>query len=125
MAVFAAALLAPAAAQAAGSPTMKPGNLLVSGSDYRGAEISPGVTVLPPGCTTGCVTANAGGTYPYVFNNDLVDGSFGVTSPIFLYQLTPSGSQVTQTEVPTSQLVTSFSSKSELALNQSTTGRKV
>ncbi len=124
VAVIAAALLAPAAAQAAGS-TLKPGNLLVSGSVYHPADIQPGVTVLPPGCTSGCATANTSGDYPYVFNNDSVDGSFGVTSPIFLYQLTPSGSQVSQTEVPTKELVTSFSSKSEEALNLSTSGRKV
>ena len=32
-----------------------------------------------------------GDDYPYVFNNDTVDGSFGVTSPIILDELTPSG----------------------------------
>ena len=104
---------------------LRPGNLLVSGSDYRGADITPGQTVLPPGCTTGCVTATADGTYPFVFNNALVDPSFGVTSPIFLYQLTQDGSFVSRTEVPTNELVTSFSSKSELALNDSTSGRAV
>ena len=73
------------------------------------------------------------GTYPYVFNNDLVDGSFGITSKIFLDQLTPTGSLVNSLEVPNSsqngvpptkdQMVTSFSSKSELALNLSTDGQ--
>ena len=70
------------------------------------------------------------GTYPTVFNNDLVDGSFGITSKIFLDQLTPSGSPINSLEVPNSaqrgigagadQMVTSFSSKSEIALNLST-----
>ena len=88
---------------------------------------------LPPGCTTGCVAAVADGTYPTVFNNDLVDSSFGVTSHVFLDQLTPAGTPVSSLEVPNSsqngvpptkdQLVTSFSSKSELALNLSTDGR--
>ena len=76
----------------AGYRGLVPGNLLVSGSTYRTAPgIVAGKTVLPPGCTSGCVTATANGTYPQVFNNALVDGSFGITSPIFLDQLTPSG----------------------------------
>jgi hypothetical protein len=60
-----------------------------------------------------------------VFNNDIADASFGVTSPIMLWQLDPSGNVVSRTEVPTHELVTSFSSKSELALNLSTSGRAV
>src|SRR5450755_143401 len=81
-------------------------------------------TQLPPGCTAGnCVTATADGAYPFVFDNDLVDSSFGVTSPIVLTEITPSGSPVARFKVPTDELVTSFSSKSELALNDSTTGR--
>ena len=82
-----------------------------------------------------CGTAVANGDYPYVFNNDSVDGSFGVTSPITLNQLTTSGTPVSTIEVPNSsesgitpssdQMVTSFSSKSELALNLSTDGRYV
>ena len=60
-----------------------------------------------------------------MFNNDLVDGSFGVTSPVFLDQITPSGRLVSTLRVPDASqhgggLVTSFSSKSELALNLST-----
>ena len=120
---------APASALAHGRDEggqLRPGNLLVSGSVYRGADIQPGVTQLPPGCTTAnCVTANSDGAYPYVFNNDVVDGSFGVTSPIFLDQLTTSGQLVSRIKVPTRDLVTSFSSKSELALNVSTSGRTV
>ena len=56
--------------------------------DARGVDLVPGVTVLPPGCTRGCAVASDDGTYPRVFNNDLVDGSFGVTSRVFLDQLT-------------------------------------
>jgi hypothetical protein len=128
-AMLAAASVAPAAALAHDSghrDALRPGNLLVSGSVYREADIQPGVTELPPGCTAGnCGTATSDGAYPYVFNNDTVDGSFGVTSPLFLDQLTPDGKLVSRIKVPTDELVTSFSSKSEGALNQSITGRSV
>jgi hypothetical protein len=46
------------------------------------------VTQLPPGCSTGCVTATATGAYPQVWNNVLADPSFGVTSRVYLDQLT-------------------------------------
>ena len=90
-----------------GSPRLDPGNLLVSTSQYREADIQPGVTVLPPGCTSGCATATADGAYPYVFNNDIVDPSFGVAAPIVLDQFTPTGHLLSQLPVPTGQLVTS------------------
>ena len=109
-----------------------PGNLLVSGSVYVGRPglLQPGVTVLPPDCTSGCVTAISDGAYPQVFNNVLADPSFGVTSPAFLAQLTPSGRLVSILRVPAGigrgdYMTTSFSSKSELALNLSTSGRQV
>jgi hypothetical protein len=116
---------------------LRPGNLLVSGSSYDLSPdiLVPGVTVLPPGCTSGCVTATNDGAYPQVFNNALVDGSFGLTTPIVLDQLTPSGRLVSRMQVPDGlargddpagdHAVTSFSSKSELALNLSTDGRYV
>jgi hypothetical protein len=142
-AVLASAMAVPAQAEPGFSPPfhgptfLRPGNLLVSTSFYDANHdiIVPGVTQLPPGCTgSNCVTAVADGQYPYVFNNAAVDASFGVTSEIMLDQLTPSGSFVNSLEVPNSsqpwarhgaQLVTSFSSKSELALNLSTDGRYV
>src|SRR6516162_5016660 len=87
---------------AAGAPpahaddlVLQPGNLLVSRSVYDNNPNN--VTVgesLPPGCestSTPCVFATNDGSYPYVWNNNLVDGSFGVTAKIFLDQLTPSG----------------------------------
>ena len=115
---------------------LMPGNLLVSSSVYEeDSALKAGMTQLPTGCATECVTANAGGAYPEVWNNDLVDGNFGVTSKIMLDQLTPYGSLVSSLEVPNSstrelrpgadQMVTSFSSKSELSLNLSTNGRNV
>ena len=113
-----------------------PGNLVVSRSVYTGTPglLQPGVTVLPPGCTTGCATATSDGTYPQVWNNDLADASFGITSPVFLDQITPSGHLINTLRVPDGSggdggrgdlLATSFSSKSELALNLSTSGRNL
>ncbi len=116
----------------------RPGNLLVSRAVYDNNpnNVVAGVTQLPPGCTgSSCATATAGGAYPEVFNNDLVDASFGITSQLFLDQMTRSGRWISSLEVPNSsqhrvrpgsdQMVTSFSSKSEVALNLSTDGRFV
>ena len=119
-----------------GGDGFRPGNLVVSRSVYDNdsANVQVGET-LPPGCTSGCAAATTDGSYPFVFNNDLADASFGVTSKIFLDQLTPAGTLVRSLEVPNStmrgvpprkdQMVTSFSSKSELALNLSTSGREL
>jgi len=120
-----------------GDNRFHPGNLVVSRSVYVGSPTT--VTVgdtLPPGCVAQtvnipliaggttpvavtCSTAIADGTYPAVFNNDTSDGSFGVTSPIFLDQMTPHGELMNSIAIDPTQLVTSFSSKSELALNLS------
>src|SRR5271156_308514 len=111
-----------------------PGNLVVSRSVYdnKAGNVQVG-TILPPNCaaTTGGCSASTGapndGTYPAVWNDVLYDPSFGITSKIFLDQLTPFGLPLGSLEVPNSsqrgigsesdQLVTSFSSKSEIALN--------
>jgi hypothetical protein len=113
------------------------GNLVVSRSVYdnNAANVTIGAA-LPPNCasTVGpCAPAINNGVYPFVFNNDTIDASFGITSKIFLDQITPSGSLLNSLEVPNSslnnvhtgsnQLVTSFSSKSEMALNLSTDGK--
>src|SRR5262249_51526957 len=68
-----------------------------------------------------------------VWDNDQVDSSFGITSPIFLDQVTPSGQLVNTLAVPDGtgpskngdHIVTSFSSKSEMALNLSTSGKQL
>jgi hypothetical protein len=117
-----------------------PGNLVVSRSVYDNnpANVKVG-TILPPNCAStqgGCAASTgaiANGAYPFVFNNDLYDASFGITSRIFLDQLTPDGRVIDSLEVPNSldrginsksdQLVTSFSSKSEIALHLSTDRR--
>ena len=91
-----------------------PGNLVVSRSVYMGTAST--VTVgqpLPPNCpaTAACSKpATNDGSYPNVFNNAAADGSFGVTSPIFLDQLTPEGTRINSMTVPTSLLVTSLPS---------------
>ena len=128
----------PASAQAFGDPFpyFLPGNLVVSRSIYdnNANNIAVG-TQLPPNCakTVGpCAPATFNGTYPFVFNNVIPDPAFGVTSRIFLDQITPFGFLLNTLEVPNSllrdvhtgsnQLVTSFSSKSEMALHLSTDG---
>jgi hypothetical protein len=117
---------------------IQPGNLLVSRVVYDNNPINivAGVTLLPPNCVgSACVKATASGAYPGVWNNALVDGSFGITSKIVLDQPTQSGRLVSSLEVPNSsqpritpnsdQMVGSFSSKSEVALNLSTDNRFV
>ena len=118
-----------------------PNNLVVSRSVY---DNKPGNVkigeILPPNCaltTGGCATgpgAQYDGTYPTVFNNDLYDASFGITSRIYLDQISLKGKLINSLEVPnstektltsTDHLVTSFSSKSELALNLSTNGEQL
>jgi len=69
--------------------------------------------------------AAANGSYPGVWANETPDPSFGVTSSIFLDQMTPDGVLVNSLEIDTAHIVTSFSSKSELALNLSTDRTKV
>lgn len=121
----------------------KNNTLVLSRSVYAGnaSTVTPGQT-LPPGCVAGtvtlpllgggtttvkvkCATATTDGTYPTVFNNDTADGSFGITSPIFLDNLRTNGERIGTLAVPSDLIVTSFSSKSELALNRSQDGRSI
>jgi hypothetical protein len=130
-----------------------PGSLVVSRSVYEGkaSTVTIGET-LPLGCQGGLtgltvdVPLTAGGTTPVtvpcgiatdngeypnlhddhnVWNNANSDGSFGVTSPIFLDDITTDGWVLGTLPVPTDRIVTSFSSKSELALNRSIDGRSI
>jgi len=127
--------------------------LVVSRSVYQGtaSTVTIGET-LPLGCQGGltgltvdvpntsggtdaiavpCGVASDNGEYPNlldnhnVWNNAGSDGSFGVTSPIFLDYLTPDGVAIGTHAIPTDRIVTSFSSKSELALNRSVDGHSV
>jgi hypothetical protein len=124
-------------------------SLVLSRSVYEGtAETVTIGQTLPPGCVAGnvniplikggnasvavtCATAVDNGEYPNlldnhnVWNNNGADGSFGVTSPIFLDNLTTDGHWLGTLDIPTDVLVTSFSSKSELALNRSTDGKSI
>ncbi len=118
-------------------PVFFPGNLVLSRSVYdnQASNVTVG-EALPPDCapsTGGCVTAAYNGTYPEVFNNAPIDGSFGITSKIYLDQITPFGWTIGSLEVPNNlehgigpssdQLVTSFSSKSEMGLHLSLDGK--
>jgi uncharacterized protein (TIGR03437 family) len=114
------------------------GNLVLSRTVYTGDRSTVAVgQALPPVCPASANIASPGacagkasdnGAYAAtdsannIFNNNTIDGSFGVTSPIFLEQLTPAGVTVNSFAVPSNMVVTSFSSKSELALNLSTDG---
>jgi uncharacterized protein (TIGR03437 family) len=114
-------------------PGFNSGNLVVSRSVYTGDAntVSIGQS-LPPVCPATAETAKTGqcaakatanGAYPGVWANDGADGSFGITSPIFLDQLNPTtGTLVNTLPIPTNMVITSFSSKSELAVNLSTDG---
>src|SRR5277367_3153012 len=55
----------------------------------------------------------------YVCNNANTDPNFGVSSPIVLWNLSTDGDLLGALHVPGNEIVTSFSSKSELALNRS------
>jgi hypothetical protein len=118
--------------------------LVLSRSVYAGfpSLLVPGVTLLPPGCVAGtvdvpliaggttpvavtCSTPIADGTFPSVFNNAAADSHFGITSPIYLDNLTTDGRLLDTLAIPTDQIVTSFSSKSELAINRSVDGRSI
>ena len=122
----------------------KPNSLVLTRSVYTGTAslLVPGVTVLPPGCVAltanvaliaggttpvavTCSTPTNDGTYPGVFYNSAADGHFGITSPIFLDNLATDGHLLGVLPIPTDQIVTSFSSKSELALHLSTDGKSV
>jgi len=119
-------------------------SLVLSRSVYAGTPslLVPGVTVLPPGCVAGtvnvpliaggttpvsvtCTTPTTDATYPTVFNNGAADSHFGITSPIFLDNITTDGHLLDTLPIPTDQIVTSFSSKSELAVNLSTDGKSI
>jgi len=95
--------------------------LVISSSTYdrtQGAVsfLAPGSKL--PGTKTTSATAVSDGNYVTVWNNESVDGSFGVTSPIELSDVDAlSGRVLHSGVVPTDQVVTSFPSKSELGLH--------
>jgi hypothetical protein len=133
----------------------QPDSLVVSRSVYVGtaSTVTIGET-LPLGCAGGpngstvvnvptttpgtstpvtvtCGIASDNGEFPNlldshnVWNNSGSDGSFGVTSPIFLDNITTDGRLLGSLPIPSDKIVTSFSSKSELALNRSIDGESI
>ncbi len=131
------ALLLPTLAVHAQTAGLQPNNIVVSRSVYdnNAGNVTVG-QILPPNCaqtTAGCPAgtgATANGVYPFIFNNVLYDPNFGITSRIYLDQISLLGAPIDSIEVPNSDvsgngkhLVTSFSSKSELGLHLSTDNR--
>jgi hypothetical protein len=91
-------------------------SLLVTTTTYEDvgqvAGLVAGMTAIPGG------VANSNGDLNTVWNNSSVDGQFGVTSPLTLEDLSATSAKLLASEtLPTSQFVTSFSSKSELGLS--------
>jgi hypothetical protein len=146
--VAAIAMLSTTAVPVWAGGVFSPNNLVVSRSVYTGSASTVAVgQTLPPGCVAQtvpvplispppplpattpvkvtCAAAIANGVYPNVFNNNTVDGSFGVTSPIYLDQLTTAGAFLNSLAIDSTQIDTSFSSKSELALNKSLDGLSI
>ena len=106
------------------------GALFVTSSHYVGQAGTVAVGQALP--NSAGVAAIANGSYPFVFSNDTVDANFGVTAPIDLSAFLTRGAAGTGVSVgpllgtvdltALSGVSTSFSSKSELALNVSTDG---
>ena len=100
---------------------LQPGSLIISSSNYEswtGAVASLAVGTPLANTNTATIPAVSDNNYVTVWDNDTVDGSFGVTSPIYLTAVEPhSGRVLNRLRVPSSAVVTSFSSKSELALH--------
>jgi hypothetical protein len=70
-----------------------PGNLVVSRSVYDNNANNVKIgALLPVNCADTecpCAAAINNGAYPFVFNNVIPDAAFGITSKIFLDQITP------------------------------------
>jgi hypothetical protein len=120
-----------------------PNTLVLMRSVYVGdvSTVIIGET-LPPNCVNGnvsvpligkgnvsvgvsCGVATADGTFPSVFYNASSDASFGITSPILIDNLNTNGHVLSTLAIPTDQIVTSFSSKSELAVHLSIDGKSL
>jgi hypothetical protein len=102
-------------------PQIRHNSVVISSSTYdrtQGAISS--LTIGTPLANTKSATAAAvaGNNYVSTWNNASVDGSYGVTSPILLTDISAITSFVLHTiPVPADEVVTSFSSKSELGLH--------
>src|ERR1700733_10462980 len=119
--------------------SVTPGEVLPPGCLNTGTITSPNpATVNVPTLTGGtlalqvsCGYSSDNGEAPNlkdshnVWNNASTDPSFGVSSPIVLWNLSAYGELLGTLPVPSNEIVTSFSSKSELALNRSADGRSL
>ncbi len=98
-----------------------PNSLVISSSIYdrtQGAVASLAVGTTLANSATATTSATSGNNYLTVWDNETPDASFGVTSLIQLMDIDPSSANVlSKVVVPTNQVVTSFSSKSELGLH--------
>jgi hypothetical protein len=107
----------------AAQPFLVPNSLIISSSTYdrtQGAVASLTVGTTLANTATATTTAVSANNYVTVWNNESVDASFGVTSPIRLTAIEPHSGHVFGTlQVPADQVVTSFPSKSELGLHVS------
>jgi hypothetical protein len=132
----------------------KDDTLVLSRSVYEGTAATVTIgEVLPRGCAGGpngstvvAVPLTAGGTTNVtvtcgvatdngeapnlndshnVWNNSGSDSSFGISSSIFLDNLSTDGRLLGTLPIPSDRIMTSFSSKSELALNRSSDGRSI
>ncbi len=103
------------------STLLVPGSLVISSTTYdrtQGAIASLTVGTPLANIDTATTPAITGHDYVTVWNNETADASFGVTSPIQLTDIDPNTLQILSTVVvPTKEVVTSFSSKSELGLH--------
>lgn len=122
-ALLGAALFSLADPTAAGADQqfLKHGSLVISSTTYdptQGPVASLAVGTTLASSATATATAVAGNNYVSVWNNGSVDASFGVTSAIQLTDIDLSNGRIFRSlQVPTDQVVTSFSSKSELGLH--------
>jgi hypothetical protein len=100
---------------------LRPQSLVISSTTYdssQGAVASLKVGSPIPNTATATIPAVAGNDYVNIWNNAAVDGSFGVTSAIELTTVEPnSGHVLNRARVRSDEVVTSFSSKSELGLH--------
>ncbi|MGH3628941.1 MAG: hypothetical protein ACRDRL_16085 [Sciscionella sp.] len=105
----------------ADQPFLLPNSLVISSTTYdpsQGAVASLMIGTTLADSETSTSIAIANNDYVNVWFNSTPDGNFGVTSPIKLLDVNPyDGRTFRAIRVPTDQVVTSFSSKSEGALH--------
>ena len=104
----------------AAQPLLPPNSLIISSSTYDNSQgaISALAINSPIGTSKSAPLAIAGNDYVNVWSNATPDGNFGVTTPIVLTAIEPHSRHVFGSlQIPSDQVVTSFSSKSEGSLH--------